>query len=170
MIILTEAFSPSLYYRKCHLTGSVHKPLTVYTFFPWQLYDSLSRVPRSVSRELIPTSAFCLLISGVSGYENWVWRYAPVIPAPGRLRQEDCAFEASLGYIGRPCLKQQDKPPPKQCSFPRLTFVSNKESSPATPAIMKDVNSLVAFRQNRNESELGFMGQRGHLKFSVGES
>jgi hypothetical protein len=34
-----------------------------------------------------------------------VWGYTPIIPALGRLRQEDCGFRASLGSIVRPCLK-----------------------------------------------------------------
>jgi hypothetical protein len=33
----------------------------------------------------------------------------PTILDPGRLRQKDCNFKASLGYIGRPCLKQTNK-------------------------------------------------------------
>jgi hypothetical protein len=31
----------------------------------------------------------------------------PVILALGRLKQEDCKFKASLGYIARTCLKIQ---------------------------------------------------------------
>jgi hypothetical protein len=27
----------------------------------------------------------------------------PVIPAPGKLRQEDVEFKANLGYVTRPC-------------------------------------------------------------------
>jgi hypothetical protein len=31
--------------------------------------------------------------------ECWSWWYIPVIPAFGRLRQEESEFEANLGYI-----------------------------------------------------------------------
>jgi hypothetical protein len=30
----------------------------------------------------------------------------PVIPVPGRWRQEDLKFEVTLGYTVRPCLKK----------------------------------------------------------------
>jgi hypothetical protein len=32
--------------------------------------------------------------------------YIPVIPAPGRLQQEELKFEASLGCVARLCLKK----------------------------------------------------------------
>jgi hypothetical protein len=31
----------------------------------------------------------------------------PVIPELGQLRQEDCEFEANVGYIARLCLKNE---------------------------------------------------------------
>jgi hypothetical protein len=37
------------------------------------------------------------------------WGYMPVIPALGRLRQEDPELEANLGYKARPCHKTTNK-------------------------------------------------------------
>jgi hypothetical protein len=34
-----------------------------------------------------------------------VWWFTLVIPAFGRVRQENCKFKANLSYIARPCLK-----------------------------------------------------------------
>jgi hypothetical protein len=33
-----------------------------------------------------------------------VWWHTPIISALGRLKQEDCEFEGSLGYMAKPCL------------------------------------------------------------------
>jgi hypothetical protein len=40
-------------------------------------------------------------------YASQVWWCTPVILALGRLRQEDCKFEASLDYGMRLCLKKK---------------------------------------------------------------
>jgi hypothetical protein len=37
--------------------------------------------------------------------------HIPVIPALRKLRQDDCKFKASLGYITTPCLKKKKKNP-----------------------------------------------------------
>jgi hypothetical protein len=40
---------------------------------------------------------------------SWAWWCIHVIPELGRSRKEDHEFEASLGFIVRPCLKIQNK-------------------------------------------------------------
>jgi hypothetical protein len=37
---------------------------------------------------------------------SWTWWFMPIIPALGMLRQENCAFKASLCYTVRPCLQK----------------------------------------------------------------
>jgi hypothetical protein len=41
------------------------------------------------------------------GKEGQMWRCTFVIPVLGRLRQEECAFETSLGYITQHCPKRK---------------------------------------------------------------
>jgi hypothetical protein len=40
---------------------------------------------------------------------NQARTHTPLILALGRLKQEGCKFKASLDYLARPCLKQQNK-------------------------------------------------------------
>jgi hypothetical protein len=49
--------------------------------------------------------------STITGYKNasHVWWFTLVIPAPGRLKQEDPHFKAILDYIVRLCLKTNKK-------------------------------------------------------------
>jgi hypothetical protein len=40
--------------------------------------------------------------------QTTTWCHTSVTPAFGRLRQEDCEFEASLDYTVKPCLKNKN--------------------------------------------------------------
>jgi hypothetical protein len=44
----------------------------------------------------------------MSGTSSTLW-ITPVIPALGRLRQEDSNLEVNLGYRTTPCLKEQQQ-------------------------------------------------------------
>jgi hypothetical protein len=68
---------------------------------------------------ILPALYFFLyksVISKVSSSE--VWWHMPIITAVGRLKQEDCEFQASLGYTTRPCLKKKKREKEKRV----LTF------------------------------------------------
>jgi hypothetical protein len=59
-----------------------------------------------------------------------VWWHTPVIPGVRRLRQENHQFEASMGYIVKPCLKtttkNTNKSSPQQfCNQVRLTTITS---------------------------------------------
>jgi hypothetical protein len=45
-------------------------------------------------------------LNGTVKYWLWLGCGGAVIPALGRLRKEDVEFKVSLGYLGRPCLKE----------------------------------------------------------------
>jgi hypothetical protein len=51
------------------------------------------------------------------------WWCTPVSPALGRLRQKDQEFQASLGYIARPCLTKQNKTKKQKKKKPDLSWV-----------------------------------------------
>jgi hypothetical protein len=51
-----------------------------------------------------------------------VWWYIPIIPALGRLKQEDIEVQASLGYIMGSCLKGEKKNTSLCFVFKRTSF------------------------------------------------
>jgi hypothetical protein len=50
----------------------------------------------------------------------------PIIPALGKLRQEDHELQASLGYLVRPCLKTKTNPHTTATANPVFSIIKRK--------------------------------------------
>jgi hypothetical protein len=74
---------------------------------PPNKYDALNSSPNTTKKK--KNSVKYLPCKNIKKILNHVWWCTPVIPAFGRLRQEDHEFKASLGHIARLCLKKKDK-------------------------------------------------------------
>jgi hypothetical protein len=66
----------------------------------------------------------------MSGTSSTLW-ITPVIPALGRLRQEDSNLEVNLGYRTTPCLKEQQQQKKKTETKTKLKS-SNEEQTEAS--------------------------------------
>jgi hypothetical protein len=62
------------------------------------------------TKKLLSKVAFLFLGYVQNKKNSWARWCTPIIPALGRLRQEDHEFKASLGYTQKPCLKKRKKP------------------------------------------------------------
>jgi hypothetical protein len=59
--------------------------------------------------------------------QSWAWWYMPVISVLGKLRQEDCEFQANLNYIVKSCLTPR---PQKKSSQNDLNNIKKKKKVP----------------------------------------
>jgi hypothetical protein len=81
------------------------------------IFTSFELIPRSTvvglyAKSMLSFIRSCQIVkmsSQMTVFPFWTWWYMPVMPAFGRLRQEDHKLEATLGYIARPCLKTKQQ-------------------------------------------------------------
>jgi hypothetical protein len=78
----------------------------------WRFSYTLSHIlHNNISIDICPhiLQWFYKIIMCVLKSHSQVWWYMSIIPTLGRLSQEHWRFEASLGYMIRPCLKSKTK-------------------------------------------------------------
>lgn len=59
-------------------------------------------------------------------YKPGVGWLMPIVPCHQKLRQEDCRFEARLGNLGRPCLKNKKNQCSSVVKYSRFNPTTNK--------------------------------------------
>jgi hypothetical protein len=85
---------------------------------------------------------------------SWVWWYTSVIPALGRLRQENHEFQGSLGYIARPYVK-------KKCMCEDNHLTQQEGESEET----KSANTLISDFSARNCEKINCFKSVSQLHF-----
>jgi hypothetical protein len=78
----------------------------LFSLFTVHLVVHLRYIDRFFSPQHVYSMTHLCLSSIVANEKPSALWYISIIPALGRLRQEDCKFVTRLGYIARPCLQK----------------------------------------------------------------